>query len=411
VINTKYEEHTPFISSNDSILFFSSQGHASIGGVDVFYSELNDQGEWGEPVNIGYPVNTTGEDLFFNPGWDELDGFYAVRRESDPTTNAINMVIELEPEPEPMAAGDVKEDSMEVVDVSEEVDDVLVEAKEEIVSAEPDKDSTELQMDILTVIEPEVTDDVLEVLNKPRIVEEPKETREPEMPVVPPVEGPVTLLTGIPFDFNNFELNIPALLEVEKVAELMHNYPHSLAKLTGHTDASGDPDYNMLLSLQRANIIADYLEMRGIPEERISISGAGEDAPIARNYYPDGKAAPLGRYLNRQVSVLVSGNSPIESNLKELYIPLSLRPDSTDSEPYSYWFTIQILADLKPIDASRFEKYPHVVEHQCKDGYYRYTLGKYNDFLEARSQLNKIRRSGFKDAYIQTVEYYRKACE
>lgn len=409
VINTTYEEHTPFISSNDSILFFSSQGHASIGGVDVFYSELNELGEWGEPINIGYPVNTTGEDLFFNPGWDEMEGFYAVRRQSDPTTNAINMVIELEPEPERVADMEEKDDPTEVAEeeteVAVEVTEVNVEVTEEV-----EEESEELQTDILKVIEPEVTDDVLDVLNKPRIVEEPKETREPEPPVIPPVEGPITLLTGIPFNFNNFELNIPALLEVEKVADLMHAYPHTLVKLTGHTDASGEQDYNMLLSLQRANIISDYLEMRGIPEERVAISGTGEDAPIARNFYPDGRVSPLGRYLNRQVSVLISGTSPIEADLSGLYIPKSLRPDSTDSEesePYSYWFTIQLLADLKPIETSRFQKYPEVLEHQCNDGYYRYTVGEYNDFLEARRHLNAIRRSGFKDAYIQSVEYYR----
>ena len=52
-----------------------------------------------EPLSLGYPVNTTGENVFFNPGWDELEGYYAVRRADDPTSNTINMVIELEPEP------------------------------------------------------------------------------------------------------------------------------------------------------------------------------------------------------------------------------------------------------------------------------------------------------------------------
>ncbi len=68
VINTPYEEHTPFISSNDSILFFSSQGHASIGGLDVFYAELGEDGNWKEPINLGYPVNTTGDNSFFQSG-------------------------------------------------------------------------------------------------------------------------------------------------------------------------------------------------------------------------------------------------------------------------------------------------------------------------------------------------------
>lgn len=67
VINTGYNEETPFLANNDRTLFFSSRGHHNIGGYDIFRSDLDEKGEWGAPVNIGYPVNTTDDDLFFMP--------------------------------------------------------------------------------------------------------------------------------------------------------------------------------------------------------------------------------------------------------------------------------------------------------------------------------------------------------
>ena len=66
-INTEYDEETPFLANNDRSLFFSSRGHHNIGGYDIFRSDLDEKGEWGAPVNIGYPVNTTDDDLFFMP--------------------------------------------------------------------------------------------------------------------------------------------------------------------------------------------------------------------------------------------------------------------------------------------------------------------------------------------------------
>ena len=67
VINTPYNEETPFITENGNKLFFSSYGHYNMGGYDVFVSVKNESGNWAEPRNLGYPVNTTDDDLFFHP--------------------------------------------------------------------------------------------------------------------------------------------------------------------------------------------------------------------------------------------------------------------------------------------------------------------------------------------------------
>jgi|WetSurMetagenome_2_1015567.scaffolds.fasta_scaffold00219_23 hypothetical protein len=77
VINTKYNEETPFLSQDDKTLFFSSRGHYNMGGYDIFKSHLNSNGEWSEPENLGYPVNSTDDDLFFCPIGDGSIGYYS----------------------------------------------------------------------------------------------------------------------------------------------------------------------------------------------------------------------------------------------------------------------------------------------------------------------------------------------
>jgi tetratricopeptide (TPR) repeat protein len=78
VINTKYNEESPFLSKDDKTLFFSSRGHFNMGGYDIFYSTLLDNGQWSVPLNMGYPLNTTDDDVFFDPIRDGYHAYYAL---------------------------------------------------------------------------------------------------------------------------------------------------------------------------------------------------------------------------------------------------------------------------------------------------------------------------------------------
>ncbi len=77
VINTPFNEDTPFITANGSILYFSSEGHVNMGGYDIFSSRLI-EGKWGSPSNEGYPLNTPDDDLFFNPVNNGLNAYYSM---------------------------------------------------------------------------------------------------------------------------------------------------------------------------------------------------------------------------------------------------------------------------------------------------------------------------------------------
>ncbi len=77
-INSPYNEESPYISEDGQTLYFSSYGHYNMGGYDIFYSKKNSDGSWGEPVNIGYPINTTDNDLHFQPINHGNNAYYSV---------------------------------------------------------------------------------------------------------------------------------------------------------------------------------------------------------------------------------------------------------------------------------------------------------------------------------------------
>ncbi|MCB8999749.1 MAG: PD40 domain-containing protein [Bacteroidales bacterium] len=82
VINTPYNEETPFITASGNKIFFSSYGHYNMGGYDVFVSSLKPDGTWAPPLNMGYPVNTTDDNIFFCPVKDGEVAYYPVYKET-----------------------------------------------------------------------------------------------------------------------------------------------------------------------------------------------------------------------------------------------------------------------------------------------------------------------------------------
>ncbi len=93
-INTPEDEDTPFMTADGKRLIFCSRGHFNMGGYDIFYSDMESNGQWADPINIGYPVNTTGDDLFFQPIGTGLQGYMSkVDREGPLTFDIYHVEI------------------------------------------------------------------------------------------------------------------------------------------------------------------------------------------------------------------------------------------------------------------------------------------------------------------------------
>jgi outer membrane protein OmpA-like peptidoglycan-associated protein len=221
---------------------------------------------------------------------------------------------------------------------------------------------------------------------------------------------PAKVVTGIPFDFDEEKLNLAAMLEVEKLLDLMNNFPDITIDLEGHTDDIGPSEYNKQLSYRRAKMVSDYLTDRGIDSKRISVSGKGETQPHAINIQADGSDSPIGRFLNRQVTATISGLNSSMNELNMFYVPLSLRPGSNmrSTVAASNGYTIQVLALTKPVRKGYFNDLEGIKEHMSGDGFYRYTYGKYASYKEAKQHLFVLKKSGYSDAFVQPCARYSR---
>lgn len=91
-INTEFEEDAVFISADGKTLYFGSTGHNSMGGFDIFYSTLGEDENWSKPENIGYPLNTVDDDVFFFPSADQKRAYYSSRKEEGHGLKDIYMI-------------------------------------------------------------------------------------------------------------------------------------------------------------------------------------------------------------------------------------------------------------------------------------------------------------------------------
>jgi len=86
-VNTPFNEDKPFLVKNDKLLFFTSQGHNNMGGYDIFRSELQSNGLWSKPANLGYPLNTPDDNVFFCPADNGKSGYVSLKRDDEGSGN------------------------------------------------------------------------------------------------------------------------------------------------------------------------------------------------------------------------------------------------------------------------------------------------------------------------------------
>jgi outer membrane protein OmpA-like peptidoglycan-associated protein/tetratricopeptide (TPR) repeat protein len=269
-INTPLNEETPVISPDGKRIYFSSQGHNAIGGFDVFYSDLQADGSWSDAVNMGYPLNTTDDDFTLSPTGMKKERTAYIFANAEPAQHPVFKFEIIDPTATPVAVP-FEEPVEEVAEVAEE------EAVEEV---------------------------------------------QPEPVIVKPPER--YLIRPVFFAFDSYALSDSARTKLDEIAALMQKFPSLKLEITGHTDAIGTFEYNQRLSEERAQAVASYLESQGVSEERMKAIGKSESEHVARNTI-ENRDAPDGRKLNRraQFKVTTSGNVIVE--MQKIQVPERLK--------------------------------------------------------------------------------------
>jgi outer membrane protein OmpA-like peptidoglycan-associated protein len=304
VINSPFDEESPFVTDDGKKLFFSSQGHYNMGGYDIFISELSETGEWSYPVNIGYPLNTTDDDVFFYPVSDGNKGYHSEFKGEEPNDQDIYKyeILSIANPPKYKISGTVEKpdnfdyemNKISVTFINSENDDTLItkycnkEGRyEHIVPAgeyELAFKAMDYQFDSKRINIPlnfPEEDLILNTEVKARYITK-KDT---------------FLVDDIFFDFDSHALNKAAFDFLDRLIEYMQKHRKFTIRINGFTDSIGSSQYNQVLSEKRAKSVGIYLENNSVEAERFTTEGFGEIRHKAINSNPE------GRQINRRVEI------------------------------------------------------------------------------------------------------------
>lgn len=330
VINTRYDEEAVFIHPDGKTMYFSSQGHNSMGGFDIFKS-VYENGKWSQPENLGWPINTPDDDVFFVISASGKHGYYSSARVDGLGSRDIYRITFLGPEKPPVLstednllasrAAPVKETN---VQAAVEVATTQVTILKGVITAADTKKPLEADIEVIDNVRNEIIAafksnsqsgrylvSLPSGVNYGIVVRKegylfhsenfdiPKSSAFQE--VVKNVElnklavGTKIVLRNIFFDFDKATLRPESQAELERVYKLMaEEYPKLKIELSGHTDDRGNAAYNVDLSERRAKAVVDYLVKKGIGADRLKSAGYGLTQPMVPN------TSAANRQLNRR---------------------------------------------------------------------------------------------------------------
>jgi outer membrane protein OmpA-like peptidoglycan-associated protein/tetratricopeptide (TPR) repeat protein len=295
-INTKYDEQSPFIHPDDQTLYFSSNGWPGLGQKDIFISRLDSLKEWSHPVNLGYPINTYGEEngltinakgtkaFFSSDNFGGYGGFdiysFDLPQKMRPTpVNYVKGIVFDEETKEKLSAVvdiiDTKTSKSIHIALSDAIDGsflaTLPNNKE--YSLNVSKKGYLFYSENFSVEKNKV--------GKPIIL---------EVPLQKIAVGKKVVLKNIFFDTNKYDLKSESVAELAKIIEFLNENSKVEIELSGHTDNVGDDNYNLNLSQNRAKAVFDYLKINGIDAARLSYKGYGKASPVTENTTEEGRA-------------------------------------------------------------------------------------------------------------------------
>jgi outer membrane protein OmpA-like peptidoglycan-associated protein len=333
-INTKYDEDAPSILADGLTLYYASNGEMSMGGYDILTTTKNDEGVWAAPVNVGYPVNTTDDDIFFAPTPDNTHAYYS-------SASSVNGMGEKDiclltfpgkkENPLTVLTGEITS-IFGGVPPGTMITVTDVETGELMGTYQPNS-ATGKYVIILPPgrnysITYEATDFLYQSDNVNisdtaayQVINRPVE-------LAPLSVGQKIVVRNIFFASGKSELQPESKAELDKLANLMTSFPKLILEIAGHTDAAGGEDMNQKLSEKRAIAVADYLIAQGIDKSRLRTKGMGETSPIAQNYNKDGSANRAGMSMNRRFEFTVLS---VDGTVKDVVEPIKV-PDNLQNK-------------------------------------------------------------------------------
>jgi len=310
-INTPFDEDAPFIHPDGVTFSFSSNAHNTMGGFDIFTSLLSNNGIWSEPMNVGYPINTTDDDIFYMISPDGLNAYFSSFREGGlgEKDNYMATFLDRKETPLTLMKGIVIDESGKP---AKNVTIIVTDNEtEEVVGVYHTNSKTGQFLFILIPGKNyNITYQAEGHLFYSENMEIPKESNYYEIKravtLSPIMVGSKITLNNIFFDFDKATLRPLSNVELKNLLLIMKGNPNMKVEISGHTDSKGSEVYNQKLSEERAQAVVTRLTENGISAGRMQAKGYGKSMPAAPNKKTDGSDDPEGRQLNRRVELKIT---------------------------------------------------------------------------------------------------------
>ena len=326
-VNSAFHEGSVFMAPDGQSMYFSSQGHSSIGGYDIFVSYRDKHGLWGKPINLGAPINTPYDELYFSITANGKYAYFSSNRAGGKGGMDIYKATFWGAPKEPIV---ITEDHL-IASITEPVVNTYVPQTIKI-----------SERNSLTVFKGKILDGILQTPIQAKIKIYDNSTGEvytsassnsatgkfllslpsglnygisveaegylfhsenfniPEGSAYNMVSKEIALknidigskiaLRNVFFETGKSEVKIDSYPELDRLIQLMLDVPTLKIELSGHTDNVGNDEYNLNLSQRRADAVRVYLTSRGIDKSRVLAVGYGESKPVDSNDTKDGRA-------------------------------------------------------------------------------------------------------------------------
>lgn len=297
VINTRGRELSPFIHHDNKTLYFASDGHPGMGGLDIFFTRRSDDGEWGEPVNIGYPINTHADEFGLIVGASGEVAWFASDKHGGYGRRDL-YTFELHKEARPEAVTFMKgfvydSETLQPLGAAFELTDVQNNRQLVTSSSDPGNGSFLVTIPTGKEIALSVSKQgylfFSEHFNYPdaRTVIEPYLR---DIPLQPIRDGYSIVLRNIFFETDSYKLQPSSYAELDKLLTLMQQNDDIKIEVSGHTDDRGSYEHNLELSHKRAGSVRDYLIKKGVSPDRMLYKGYADTRPVDTNSTEEGRA-------------------------------------------------------------------------------------------------------------------------
>lgn len=294
-VNTAGNEKSPFIHTDSQTLYFSSEGHKGLGGYDIFFCRQNEEGEWQNPVNIGYPINSFDDDLGFFVSTDGQFGYYASNRLDE--NNKWNLYsFPLYEKARPQKVLFIKGQ----VDIANNLEPIKARIQLKNMRT---KTIREIPVDTVTgkyVATMLFRDDQVLTVKNEGFVYSSRYLSVEDSSLSSPKTVDLTMkkievgesykIDDINFATNSTLLNEDSKKIIDEFFEFLYENPNIEVEIQGHTDDVGQDEANLILSDKRAKAVYDYLIQKGIPMSRMEANGYGETQPLVENTTSSGRA-------------------------------------------------------------------------------------------------------------------------